>query len=69
MAVDFLEYNSCVWSPIVIGNTVVKRASEFKLLVIVISHDLTWDVHCAVILKKANKRLHALRQRKKKWCV
>lgn len=44
MAVDFLEYNSCVWSPIVIGNTVVKRASEFKLLGIVISHDLTWDV-------------------------
>ena len=65
MAVDFLEYNSCVWSPIVIGNTVVKRASEFKLLGIVISYDLTWDVHCAVILKKANKRLHALRQLKK----
>lgn len=69
MAVDFLEYNSCVWSPIVIGNTVVKRASEFKLLGIVISHDLTWDVHCAVILKKANKRLHALRQLKKMYCT
>ena len=69
MAVDFLEYNSCVWSPIVIGNTVVERASEFKLLGIVISHDLTWDAHCAVILKKANKRLYALRQLKKVVCL
>ncbi len=65
MPIDPLEYNSCVWSPVVIGSTVVERISVFKLLGITISYDLSWDKHVDIIVKKANKRMYALRQLKR----
>ena len=63
--VDFLDYNTCTWSPIFIGNTVVERVRTFKLLGITIADYLKWDSHFDIIVWKANKRLHALRQLKK----
>ena len=38
------------------------RAYIFKLLGVHLSEDLTWAVHCDYIVKKANRRLYALRQ-------
>ena len=61
MSVDFLQYNSCVLRPIVVGNAIVERVASFKLLGAYISRDLTWFTHVNYILKKANKRLYILR--------
>ena len=70
MTVDFLHYNSCVprpvaVSPIAVGGSDIEQVSTFKLLGVHLSEDLTWAVHCDYIVKKANRRLYALRQLKK----
>ena len=45
--------------------THVEQVSTFKLLGLHLSEDLTWAVQCDYIVKKANRRFHALRQLKK----
>ena len=65
MTIDFLDYNSCTWRPICTGGVVIERVKSFKLLGVYISEDLTWGVHCDYIIKKANRRLYALRTLKK----
>ena len=65
MTIDFLDYNSCIWCPIGTGGVVIERVKSFKLLGVYISEDLTWGVHCDYIIKKANRRLYALRTLKK----
>ena len=65
MTVDFLHYNSCVPRPFSVGGSDIEKVSTFKLLGVHLSEDLTWAVHCDYIVKKANKRLYALRQLKK----
>ena len=65
MTIDFLDYNSCTWRPICTGRVVIERVKSFKLLGVYISEDLTWGVHCDYIIKKANRRLYALRTLKK----
>ena len=61
MSVDFLQYNSCVLRPIIVGNKIVERVASFKLLGVYILRNLTWFTHVNYILKKANKRLYILR--------
>ena len=41
------------------------RSLHLKFLGVHLSEDLTWAVHCDYIVKKANRRLYALRQLKK----
>ena len=65
MTVDFLHYNCCLPRPIAVGGSNIEQVSTFKLLGIHLSEDLTWAVHCDYIVKKANRRLYALRQLKK----
>ena len=62
MTVDFLHYNSCLLRPIALGGSDIEQVSTFKLLGVHLSVDLTWAVHCDYIVKKANRRFHALRQ-------
>ena len=62
MTVDFLHYNSCVPRPIAVGESDIEQVSTFKLLGVHLSEDLTWAVHCDDIVKRANRRLYALRQ-------
>ncbi len=47
--VDFLQFNSSVLEPIIIGATHVKIVSSCKLLGVYITSDLTWSVHCEYI--------------------
>ena len=63
--VDFLHYNSCVPRQVEVGVSDIEQVSTFKLLGVHLSEDLTWAVHCDYIVKKANRRLYALRQLKK----
>ena len=59
--VGFLRCNSCSWHPIAVGGALIERVSCFKLLGAYISEDLSWASHCDSIIKRANRRLYALR--------
>ena len=48
-----------------VGGFDIEQVSTFKLLGVHLSEDLTWAVHSDYIVKKANRRLYALRQLKK----
>ena len=65
MTGDFLHYNSCVPRPIAVGGSDIEQVSTFRLLGVHLSENLTWAVHCDYTVKKANRRLYALRQIKK----
>ena len=59
--VDFLQFNSSVLEPIVIGAIHVETISSFNPLGVYVNNDLTWSVHCEHIIKKSNRQLYALR--------
>ena len=65
MSIDFLQYNATKWQPISINGKQVEVVTVFKLLGVYLSSDLTWTAHCVYIIKKANRRLYALRKLKK----
>ena len=48
-----------------IGGSPVRRVETYKILGVHLSSDLTWNVHIEYTMKKASKRLHALRLLKK----
>ena len=62
MAFDFLYYDSFQCPPVATCGCILEEVKSFKFLGVFISHDLTWTVHCDYIMKKANRRLYALRQ-------
>jgi len=64
MSVSFLQYNSYQCQPIVVGDMVIESVKSFRFLGLHISCDLTWSVHCDFVLKRANRRLYALRKLK-----
>ena len=65
MVIDFLQYKSTSLSPLMIDGTVIDRVQSYKLLGLHISNDLTWNLHCETVYKKAVKRLYGLRVLKK----
>ena len=62
VTVDLLHYNGWVPHPIAVVGSDIEQISTFKLLGVHLSEDLTWAVHCDYIVKKANRRLYAMRQ-------
>jgi len=46
----------------------IERVHSYKILGIILSHDLTWNAHADYISKKVNKRLYAIHF-PKKACV
>ena len=65
ISIDFLQYNGHVRLPITMGGTEIGCVKSFKLLGVYLSSDLTWATHVDYVLKKANRRLYALRQLKR----
>ena len=61
LQVNFLEYQCSAPSALYIGDTIVEQVESYKLLGVHISADLSWNTHVDHIVKKANKRLYALR--------
>ena len=61
MSVNFLHYNSYQCLPVASGGVVLEHVSSFKLLGIYMAEKLTWAVHCDFMVKRSNRRLHALR--------
>lgn len=45
----------------------IERVHSYKILGIILSHDLTWNAHVDYTSKEANKRLYAIRILKKAW--
>ena len=61
MIINFMQYNPFPPVPLTVGGSVIERVVTYKLLGVYISDDLSWNVHIEHIVKKANKRLYALR--------
>ena len=62
MAFDFLHYNSFQCPPVATCGSILEEVKSFKFLGVFIYHELIWTMYCDYILKKANRRLYALRQ-------
>ena len=60
-----MQYSHFLPGPLTVGGSVIERVVTYKLLGVYISEDLSWNVHIEHIVKKANKRLYALRTLKK----
>ena len=65
MIINFMQYSPFPPVPLTVGGSVIERVLTYKLLGVYISEDLSWNVHIEHIVKKANKRLYALRTLKK----
>ena len=64
LPVSFLLYDSSVWPPLSLAGAEIDSVESFKFLGIYISSDLSWTKHCDVMVKKANRRLYAIRKLK-----
>ena len=59
MVISFFKYQPTVVSPMKLNAAVIERVSNYKLLGMIISQDLTRNEHCDHIHNKALKRLYA----------
>lgn len=65
LVINFLQYLPASPDLLHIDGSPVRRVDTYKILGVHLSSDLTWNVHIEYIVKKANKRLYALRTLKK----
>ena len=65
MIINSMQYSPFPPAPLTVGGSVIERVVTYKLLGVYISDDLSWNVHIEHIVKKAKKRLYALRALKK----
>ena len=61
MIINFMQYSRFPPVPPTVGGSVIERVLAYKLFGVYISEDLSWNVHIEHTVKKANKRLYALR--------
>ena len=61
MVINFMHNHNFSLNPILLGNDVIETVRVYKLLGIILSHDLTWTNHVDYIYKKSNKRLYFIR--------
>ena len=62
---NFLQYLLSLPPMLNLGGESVEVVQKYKLLGVYISSDLSWNFHIDYIVKKANKRLYALRALRK----
>ena len=58
MVINFMHNHNFSLNPIWLGNGVIETVRVYKLLGIILSHDLKWTNHVDYIYKKSNKRLY-----------
>ena len=61
MLIDFLRYTPFPTAPIFINGLPIEQVSTNKILGVYVASDLSWGYHCGYIVKRARKRLYALR--------
>ena len=59
--INFLQYRLPFQDALQVGGNTIERVSSYKLLGVYLNNDLSWNLHCDYITKKANKRLYILR--------
>ena len=65
LVINFLQYLPASPGMLDLLGSPVRRVETYKILGVHLSSDLTWNVHIEYIMKKASKRLYALRSLKK----
>ena len=65
LVINPLQYTPFPLVPLGIMGTRIERVHSYKILGIIVSHDLTWNAYVDYISKRANKRLYAIRILKK----
>ncbi len=58
MVINFLQFRLPFLDVLQVGGNTMERVSSYKLLGVYLNNDLTWNLHCDYITKKANKRLY-----------
>ena len=61
MVINFLQYRLPLQDTLQVGGNAIERVSSCKLLGVYLQSDLSWNLHCDYITKKANTRLYILR--------
>ena len=64
-ALVFLQYCPFPPAPLLVGSCLIEKVSCYKLLVVHLSDNLTWNEHVTHIVKKGSKRLYVIRALKK----
>ena len=65
MVINPLQYTPFPLVPLDIMGTRIEKVHSYKILRIILSHDLTWNAHVHYISKRTNKRLYAIHILKK----
>ena len=65
LVINFLQYLPASPGMLDLLGSPVRRVETYKILGVHLSSDLTWNVHIEYIMKKASKRLYALRSFKR----
>ena len=65
MVINFMHNHNFSLNPIWLGNDVIETVRVYKLLGIILSHNLKWTDHVDYIYKKSSKRLYFIRLLKK----
>ena len=61
MLIEFLRCKPFSTRPIFINGVPIEQVSTHKILGVYIASDLSWNYHCEYIVKRARRRLYALR--------
>ena len=61
MLIEFLRYKPFPTTPIFINGVPIEQVSTHKIQGVYIASDLSWNYHCEYIVKRARRRLYALR--------
>ena len=61
MIINFLQYRLPFQDTLQVGGNIIERVSSYKLIGVYLQSDLSWNLHCDYITKKASKRLYILR--------
>ena len=61
MLINFLHNSNFMLRSIIIGSHLIERVTNYKILGVIMSNDLSWNDHAEYITKKATKKIYSLR--------
>ena len=61
MFITFLHISDSSLNPIVMGNNILERVENYKILGVIMNNELKWNNNVDFIVKKTSKKLYSLR--------